>query len=69
VADENVHDAGGDVVSGRDLMGNDRASSALEAFKVLHHPKRKAAERLDHQRSARCATMGTRLMTQYGTVL
>ena len=35
VADENTHDAGGDAVSGRDLMGDDGASSALEAFKVL----------------------------------
>jgi hypothetical protein len=46
VADENTHDAGGDAVSGRDLMGDDGTSSALEAFKALHHPERKAAERL-----------------------
>ena len=46
VADENSQDAGGDAVSGRDLMGDDGASSALEAFKALHHPEFKAAERL-----------------------
>ena len=46
VADENSHDAGGDAVSGRDLMGDDGTSSALEAFKALHHPERKAADRL-----------------------
>ena len=46
VADENSQDAGGDAVSGRDLMGDDGTSSALEAFKALHHPERKAAERL-----------------------
>ena len=46
VADENSQDAGGDAVSGRDLMGDDGSSSALEAFKALHHPERKAAERL-----------------------
>ena len=27
-------------------MGDDGTSSALEAFKALHHPERKAAERL-----------------------
>ena len=27
-------------------MGDDGASSALEAFKALHHPERKAVERL-----------------------
>jgi len=46
VADENSQDVGGDAVSGRDLMGDDGTSSALEAFKALHHPERKAAERL-----------------------
>ena len=46
MADENSQDAGGDAVSGRDLMGDDGTSSALEAFKALHHPERKAAERL-----------------------
>ena len=46
MADENLQDAGGDAVSGRDLMGDDGTSSALEAFKALHHPERKAAERL-----------------------
>ena len=34
VADENSQDAGGDAVSGRDLMGDDGTSSALEAFKA-----------------------------------
>ena len=28
------------------MMGDDGTSSALEAFKALHHPERKAAERL-----------------------
>jgi hypothetical protein len=27
-------------------MGDDGSSSGLEAFKALHHPERKAAERL-----------------------
>ena len=41
-----MHDAGGDAVSGRDLMGDDGASSALEVFKALYDPERKAAKRL-----------------------
>ena len=45
VADGN-RQAGGDVTSARDLMDDDVPSSALKAFKALHHPVLKAAERL-----------------------
>ena len=45
VADDNMQ-AGRNAISARDLMDDDGPSSALEAFKALHHPKRKAAEKL-----------------------
>ena len=46
VADKNMQ-AGGNAISARDLMDDDDGpSSALEEFKALHHPKRKAAEKL-----------------------
>ena len=43
---EVAHEAGGDAISACDLMDDDGLSSALEAFKALHHPDRKAAEKL-----------------------
>ena len=39
-------DAVGNAISARDLMDDDGPSSALEAFKVLHHPEHKVAEKL-----------------------
>ena len=45
VADGNMK-AGGNAISARDLMDDDGPSNALEAFKALHHPERKAAEKL-----------------------
>ena len=38
--------AGGNAISARDLMDDDGRSNALEAFKALYHPERKAAEKL-----------------------
>ena len=63
-ADKNTQ-AGGDTIGARDLMGDDGPSTAREAFKALHHPERKATERLlirDGLRKAahrKCANMGT----------
>ena len=45
VADGNMQ-TGGNAISARDLMDDDGPSNALEAFKALHHPERKAAEKL-----------------------
>ena len=56
--------AGGNAISARDLMDDDGPSSALEAFKVLHHPYRKAAEKLLLTDGLRKAEQ--RKMRQYG---
>jgi hypothetical protein len=48
-------------------MGDDGASSALESFKALHHPERKAAERLLITGSLRQAEM--RKMRKYGHLI
>ena len=45
VADGSMQ-AGGNAISAIDLMDDDGPSCALEAFKALHHPERKAAEKL-----------------------
>ena len=37
---------GGNTISARDLRDDDGPSNALEAIKALHHPERKAAEKL-----------------------
>ena len=63
VADGNMQ-AGGNAISARDLMDDDGPSSALEAFKALHHPERKAAEKLLLTDGLRKAEQ--RKMRQYG---
>ena len=63
VADDNMQ-AGGNAISARDLMDDDGPSSALEAFKALHHPERKAAEKLLLTDGLRKAEQ--REMCQYG---
>ena len=45
VVDKNMQ-PGGNAISARELMGDVGPSSALEAFKALHHPECKAAESL-----------------------
>jgi hypothetical protein len=40
---------GGDEINARNLMDDDEQRSPLEAFKALHHPERKAAERAECQ--------------------
>ena len=40
------HASSRNAINTRDLMDDDEPSSALEAFKALHHPERKAAESL-----------------------
>ena len=56
--------AGGNTISARDLMDDDGSSSALEAFQALHHPERKATEKLLLTDGLRKAEQ--RKMRQYG---
>ena len=63
VADGNMQ-AGENAISARDLMDDDGPGNALEAFKALHHPERKAAEKLLITNGLREAEK--RKMRQYG---
>ena len=63
VADGNMQ-TGGNAISARDLMDDDGPSNALEAFKALYHPERKAAEKLLLTDGLRMTEQ--RKMRQYG---
>jgi len=66
VADGNMQ-AGENAISARDLMDDDGPGNALEAFKALHHPERKAAEKLLISNGLRDAEK--RKMRQYGHLI